>query len=71
VLRILTKICEWFLYKFLTDNYYSNRSGNIKLQRGGHTNILFPFMRKKLDQYILEEKEDILKHMKELAENNY
>jgi len=35
--------------KFEIDNYYSERSESIKVQKGGHVNSLLAWMRKKLD----------------------
>jgi len=71
VLRILTKLCEELLDKFETNNYYSDRSESIKVQKGGQINSILPWMRKELDCHLREEGEDLRKYMNDLSENNY
>ena len=48
VLRILTKWCGELHDKF-SNNYFSNRSESVKVQRGGNVNSLLAWMRNRID----------------------
>ena len=64
ILRILTKWCDQLWQKFEEPNYYSNRSENIKVQKGGFVNLILPWMRQDIDNRLKVEKSKIISFLK-------
>ena len=71
ILRILTKWCSELWQKYDEIGYFTNRSESVKDLKGGNINTLLSWMRKWIDKRMQQEKEEIVRFMDELCDNNY